>query len=224
MPLPLPMCLGLLVSKLCARVCVGLWSIPSCHDPHWAALTFVFCSCSAKELTLDSAFPVFFSAQMQVTIQHIAHPSRDTEVCCSPCQGELCPMKLTSQSLISAPKTLCNLPSPSLDKLLCPLPPSSPPVGWLFLVTLEDHGLLHPWGICFGMARHLKQPPFYKSFVHCTPFRTQFKIYALYDFIVPHFRPSDFSPSSPTQGIYDFSLDCADILQLFQKRASHLTI
>lgn len=149
MTLPLPVCLELLVSKLCPRACVGFWSILSCHGPHWAALSFVFCSRSAKELTLGSTFPVFFSAQMQVTIQHIAHPSRDTEVCCSPCRkGNYAPMKLTSQSHISVPKTLCNLPSPSLGKLLCPLPPSRPPVGWLFLVTLEDHGLLPPWGIC----------------------------------------------------------------------------
>lgn len=74
-----------------------------------------------------------FSAQMHVTVQHIAHPSRDTEVCVLLVgKGIVAPMKLTSQSLISAPKTLCNPPSPSLGKLLCPLTPSTPLLGGSF--------------------------------------------------------------------------------------------
>lgn len=77
----------------------------------------------------------------------------------------MAPMKLTSQSLISAPETLCNLPSPSLSKLLCPLPPSTPLLGGSFWWLLRTTGSC-PLGefACAGMAHYLKQHPFYSHF------------------------------------------------------------
>ena len=169
-------------------------------------LCFLFSFCQGTDSWLY--FPCMFSAQMHVTVQHITHPSRDTEVCVLLVgKGIMAPMKLTSQSLTSAPKTMCNPPSPSLGKLLCPLTPSTPLLVALF-GDFEDHRLLPPWGICLCWDGPLsKTASFLLSFFHRTPFRTQFKIYSLSDLIVSQFRPSDFSPSSPTQCIYDFGLN-----------------
>ena len=188
--------LRFLVSNFFPRAWVWpLWIIPSCHSPHWTALGFVFHFNSAKELVLGSTFPVFVSAQMQVTIQHPPDPSRDTEVCCPLVgKGIMVVMELTNQLLTPASKTLCNLPSPSLGELLCPVPSNSP-ISWV----ASSWWPLRTTGSClFGEIclywddPSCRAPSSLVLFFFITISLEPNSRYILYDFFVLQFRPSDF--------------------------------
>lgn len=199
----------------------SLWIIPSCRSPYWAALCFVFCSHSART---DSwlYFPCMFSAQMHVTVQHIAHPSRDTEVCVLLVgKGIVAPMKLTSQeSYISTQNPVC--PSPSLGRSFFALYINYPSVGWLFLVTLRTTGFLPPWGICLCWDGPLSETCVLFTHFSITLLEPNSRSILSVILLSHNSGHLIFSPSSPPQCIYDLALTELLSYSCSRSRASHL--